>query len=106
MSDDSANTDGKVFGKPVLDFKYPESSLFITENNFIGCCILPTKLEDAVFVAHRVHPLVCVQIATIFVSGAFLTYMERCMASSRTLRPKVSGYVKAVKATGFSWYDS
>ncbi|KAG9234194.1 heterokaryon incompatibility protein-domain-containing protein [Amylocarpus encephaloides] len=59
VSENSVKADGKLFGKPVRDFKYPESSFFITENNFIGCCVSPTRPDDVVFVAHgSTYPLV------------------------------------------------
>jgi hypothetical protein len=59
MSEDSKNADGRLFGKPVWDFKYPESSFFITEDKFIGCSISPTRPGDVIYVARgSTYPLV------------------------------------------------
>ena len=59
VSEDSKNADGQLFGKPVWDFKYPESSFFITEDKFIGCSISSTRPGDVVYVAHgSTYPLV------------------------------------------------
>jgi hypothetical protein len=59
VSKDSKLTDGRLFGKPVWDFKYPESSFFITEDKFIGCSISPTRPGDVIYVARgSTYPLV------------------------------------------------
>jgi hypothetical protein len=59
VSEDSKNADGRLFGKPVWDFKYPESSFFITEDKFMGCSISSTRPGDVVFVARgSTYPLV------------------------------------------------
>lgn len=59
VSEDSENADGRLFGKPVWDFEYPESSFFITENKFMGCSISPTRPGDVVYVAlGSTYPLV------------------------------------------------
>jgi hypothetical protein len=39
LSTAAVTGNGTVFDKPVWDFHYPESSLFITEEGLIGCCI-------------------------------------------------------------------
>ena len=46
-----SEADGGAFGKPVWDFEYPESSIFVTESGLVGCCIAPTGPGDVVFVA-------------------------------------------------------
>lgn len=51
LSEESESADGHAFGKPVWDFEYPESSLFITESGLIGCAISSTKPGDIVFAA-------------------------------------------------------
>jgi hypothetical protein len=51
LRQDSKSADGRAFGKPVWDFVYPESSIFITENKFIGCAVATTQPGDEVFVA-------------------------------------------------------
>ena len=43
--------DGNAFGKPVWDFKYPESSFFITEGGLTGCSISTTRPGDMICVA-------------------------------------------------------
>jgi hypothetical protein len=59
ISQDSKDADGRLFGKPVWDFAYPESSFFITEDKFMGCLISSTRLGDAVFVSRgSTYPLV------------------------------------------------
>lgn len=59
VSEDSKNVDGRLFGKPVWDFKYPESSFFITEDKSMGCSISSAKPGDVVYVAHgSTYPLV------------------------------------------------
>jgi hypothetical protein len=51
LSEESKHGDGHAFGKPVWDFKYPESSFFITESKLIGCAISTTRPGDIVCVA-------------------------------------------------------
>jgi hypothetical protein len=48
---ESENADGRAFGKPVWDFQYPESSVFVTKNRFVRCAIAETQPGDRVFVA-------------------------------------------------------
>ncbi|KAL8893370.1 MAG: hypothetical protein Q9192_005336 [Flavoplaca navasiana] len=47
----SEHANGHAFGKPAWDFKYPESSFFITENGFIGCTVSTVRQGDLVCVA-------------------------------------------------------
>jgi hypothetical protein len=59
ISEDSKTADGRLFGKPVWDFIYPDSNFFITENRFLGCVISSTRAGDMIFVAHgSTYPLV------------------------------------------------
>jgi hypothetical protein len=51
LSEESKHADGHAFGKPVWDFKYPESSFFITEGRLIGCAVSTTRPGDMVCVA-------------------------------------------------------
>lgn len=44
------DADGRLFGKPVWDFDYPESNFFITENQFIGCTVSTVVPGDVVCV--------------------------------------------------------
>ncbi|KAL8990512.1 MAG: hypothetical protein Q9169_008103 [Polycauliona sp. 2 TL-2023] len=46
LSEQSQHADGKLFGKPAWDFKYPESSFFITETGFIGCSVASVEQGD------------------------------------------------------------
>jgi hypothetical protein len=56
---DSASTDGHIFGKPVWDFNYPDASIFITENGMVGCAISTSEIGDEVFVPYgSTYPLV------------------------------------------------
>ena len=48
VSEESKDGDGHAFGKPVWDFKYPESSFFITEGRLLGCSISTTRPGDIV----------------------------------------------------------
>jgi hypothetical protein len=50
-SEESKNADGNAFGKPVWDFRYPESGFFITENGLVGCSVSPPMPGDVVYVA-------------------------------------------------------
>jgi hypothetical protein len=59
VSEDAKNADGRLFGKPVWDFQYPESSFFITEDKFMGCSISLIRPGDVVYVARgSTYPLV------------------------------------------------
>lgn len=51
VSEKSKHADEHAFGKPVWDFKYPESSFFITESRLIGCSVSITRPGDVVCVA-------------------------------------------------------
>jgi hypothetical protein len=51
LSEKSKHADGHAFGKPVWDFKYPESSFFISEGRLIGCSISTTRPGDMICVA-------------------------------------------------------
>ncbi|PNP79445.1 hypothetical protein FNYG_07280 [Fusarium nygamai] len=48
LSKEAEQADGYQFGKPVWDFNYPDSSLFITEKGMIGCCVSTTNPGDIV----------------------------------------------------------
>jgi len=59
ISEESKKADGHAFGKPVWDFKYPESSFFVTEDSLVGCCISSTQPGDIVYVAlGSTYPLI------------------------------------------------
>jgi hypothetical protein len=51
VSEESKHADGLEFGKPVWDFKYPESSFFLSEMGLIGCCMSTARPGDTVYVA-------------------------------------------------------
>ena len=51
ISSETGDADGRVFGKPVWDFKYPESSVFVTKRGLIGCSVSVTKPGDVVCAA-------------------------------------------------------
>jgi hypothetical protein len=59
LSEELKDADGNAFGKPVWDFKYPDSSFFITEDGFIGCSISTARPGDMVCVAlGSTYPLI------------------------------------------------
>ena len=51
LIEESKHANGHAFGKPVWDFKYPESNFFITKNGLIGCTVSTTRQGDLVCVA-------------------------------------------------------
>ena len=51
ISEESKDGDGHAFGKPVWDFRYPESSFFTTEGRLLGCSVSTTQPGDMVCVA-------------------------------------------------------
>ena len=44
----SAEDDGHAFGKPVWDFPYPDSGLFITSTGLVGCSVCTPREEDVI----------------------------------------------------------
>jgi hypothetical protein len=48
LSKEAEHADGYQFGKPVWDFNYPDSSIFITKEGLIGCCISTTDPGDII----------------------------------------------------------
>ncbi|KAK6330304.1 hypothetical protein TWF730_004798 [Orbilia blumenaviensis] len=50
LAEESAGADGLLFGKPVWDFTYPESSFYVTEGGLLGCCVSSTEVGDEVAV--------------------------------------------------------
>lgn len=50
LAKEAAKGDGKAFGKPVWDFDYPESTLFITTGGLLGCTTAINKPGDIVFI--------------------------------------------------------
>ncbi|KAF4945241.1 hypothetical protein FGADI_12101 [Fusarium gaditjirri] len=50
VSMEAEQADGYQFGKPVWDFNYPDSSIFITEKGMIGCCVSATIPGDIITV--------------------------------------------------------
>lgn len=49
LAEASRHADSRIFGKPVWDFKYPDSSFFITSNGLTGCCISVSEPGDVIF---------------------------------------------------------
>ncbi|EWC45155.1 hypothetical protein DRE_06043 [Drechslerella stenobrocha 248] len=59
LSDEAESADGLQFGKPVWDFTYPESSLFVTDGGLLGCCVSPARPGDVIFVpTGSTYPLI------------------------------------------------
>ncbi|KAH7199484.1 hypothetical protein DER44DRAFT_842492 [Fusarium oxysporum] len=50
LSKEAEQADGYQFGKPVWDFNYPDSSIFITEKGMIGCFVSTTNPGDIITV--------------------------------------------------------
>ncbi|KAK7963982.1 Heterokaryon incompatibility protein 6- OR allele [Apiospora saccharicola] len=44
------DADGTLFGKPIWDFDYPESSFFVTDEGVLGCCMASVDRGDLLFV--------------------------------------------------------
>ncbi|KAM4060354.1 HET-domain-containing protein [Hirsutella rhossiliensis] len=92
VSKKSAQVDGHIFGKPVWDFKYPDSSIFITDGGLVGCCICTTMPGDVVFVAFgSIYPFVLrpsgrhyLLRGYAFVHGAM--HGEQCPSKGRVLK--------------------
>ena len=51
LKEESENADGTAFGKPVWDFEYPESSVFITKDGLVGCAVALTRPGDIAIAA-------------------------------------------------------
>ncbi|KAL8831714.1 MAG: hypothetical protein Q9170_005176 [Blastenia crenularia] len=51
LAERSESANGSTFGKPAWDFKYPESSFFITRNEFIGCAVSMIRHGNIIYVA-------------------------------------------------------
>lgn len=45
----SQSGDGLLFGKPVWDFSYPQSYVFVTEDGLIGSCVSSVATGDRLF---------------------------------------------------------
>ena len=59
LSQEAAGASGHLFGKPVWDFDYPESSFFITKKKLVGCATSRNSPGDVLFIAHgSTYPLV------------------------------------------------
>ncbi|TGJ66775.1 hypothetical protein EYR41_008379 [Orbilia oligospora] len=59
LASESSEADGALFGKPVWDFTYPESSFYVTEGGLLGCCVSSTNVGDSVAVPlGSTYPLV------------------------------------------------
>ena len=50
VAKEAAKGHGKAFGKPVWDFDYPESTLFITAGGLLGCTTAINKPGDIVLI--------------------------------------------------------
>lgn len=87
----SRTADRYVFGKPVWDFEYPESSIFVTENGLIGSYISVVSPGDIFFVPLGcMYPLVLRPEEDCFLVRAILTLMVLCTESGRLLQHKLS----------------
>lgn len=51
LAKDGEHGNAHLFGKPVWDFTYPESNLFITKSQLLGCCVSGIRPGDVLFVA-------------------------------------------------------
>jgi hypothetical protein len=51
LSEAAEDGEGRLLGKSVRDFSYPQSGFFITEDKYMGCSISSTKPNDVVFIA-------------------------------------------------------
>jgi len=82
-SSESGDGDGAAFGKPVWDFKYPDSSFFITEGGLIGCSVSVASPGDAVCaVFGSTYPLVLQPMDDLFGIRGF-AYVHGAMRGER-----------------------
>jgi hypothetical protein len=59
-------SEGRLFGKPVWDFQYPDSSIFVAEpeeqafrDDLVGCAVATTRPGDVVFIpSGSTYPLI------------------------------------------------
>jgi hypothetical protein len=83
LSEESKDADGLLFGKPIWDFEYPESSFFITKGKLFGCCVSVTRPGDIVWVAlGGTYPLILRPDGDSFVIRGF-TYVHGVMHGER-----------------------
>ena len=86
-SEASRDADGYAFGKPVWDFDYPESSVFVTNDGLIGCCISVVDPGDVVFIPYGcTYPLILRPEADHFLIRGY-TYTHGVMHGERQLLP-------------------
>lgn len=85
LAEQSENGNGYAFGKPAWDFKYPESSFFITENGFIGCTVCTVRQGDLVCVPlGSTYPFILRPDGDMFVLRGF-TYVHGLMHGEQQL---------------------
>jgi hypothetical protein len=83
ISNKAGDADGRVFGKPVWDFKYPESSVFVTKGGFIGCSVSVTKPGDVVCAAlGSTYPTILRPEVDVFVVQGY-AYVHGVMRGER-----------------------
>lgn len=68
LSQMAESRDGRLFGKPVWDFSYPQSYVFITEDGLIGSCVSSVATGDTLFA-----PLGCTYPSVLRLEGDYYT---------------------------------
>jgi hypothetical protein len=93
----STSVEGHIFGKPVWDFKYPDASIFVTEEHMIGCVVSASNTGDEVFVPYgSTYPVVLrpnaqserkthVNLGYAYVEGAMFGEMAEAAMSTVTI---------------------
>ena len=83
LSEESERANGHAFGKHVWDFKYPESSFFILENELIGCTVSTIRRGDLLCVAlGSTYPLILRPDGNEFLIRGY-AYVHRLLRGKR-----------------------
>lgn len=68
LSEMAENRDGRLLSKPVWDFSYPQSYVFITEDGIIGSCVTSVATGDTLFA-----PSGCTYPSVLWLEGDYYT---------------------------------
>ena len=83
LAEEGSYGEGRLFGKPAWDFKYPESSFFITKEGLFGCSISAVQPGDQLCVAlGSTYPMILRPDGEDFVMRGY-TYVHGLMNGER-----------------------
>ena len=83
LAEEGRHGDGHLFGKPAWDFKYPESSFFITNEGLFGCSISDVQPGDQLCVAlGSTYPMILRPNGEEFIMRGY-TYVHGLMNGER-----------------------